>query len=192
MKRFSMLLGCFCVVVLVRQESVLGADTASRLKPKMEAALNAQIKAELQSSYLYLSMAAYFESIDLEGAAHWMQAQSKEEHAHALKIFKYVNERGGRVLLTMLEAPKTDWNSALGTFLAAYRHERHISKRIDKLVHLSKEIDDEPTFQFLQWFVEEQVEEEANTEQVVHDLALVEEDPAGLLMLDRELGKRKD
>jgi ferritin len=157
----------------------------------MEKALNAQVNKEFASAYLYLSMAAYFESVNLEGCAHWMRAQYQEENEHALKIFDYVNERGGRVKLMMLGAPETEWDSPLTAFVEAFHHERVVSKSIDQLVALSKQDSDNATFDFLQWFVDEQVEEEANVEQVIHDLQLVEKDPAGLLILDRELGKRE-
>jgi ferritin len=190
MKTLGASLLAFTALGVMFAAPVSGADVESRLDPKLEAALNGQINAELHSSYLYLSMAAFFESINLEGFAHWMRVQNQEENEHAMKIFDYVNERGGRVLLTGIEAPGTAWESPLEAFLAAYQHERHISKRIDKLVGLSQELKDNATYEFLQWFVDEQVEEEANAEQIVQDLKLIGRDATGLLMLDRELGKR--
>jgi ferritin len=173
------------------QKSAVGADIPSRLSPEMEKALNAQINKEFASAYLYLSMAAYFESINMEGCAHWMRAQYQEESEHALKFFDYVNERGGRAKLSMLPGPQGEWDSPLTAFAEAFHHERVISKSIDQLVGLAKQAGDNATFDFLEWFVDEQVEEEANVEQVIHDLELVEKDPAGLLMLDRELGERE-
>jgi ferritin len=188
------MLGVFLLVAsmaISMQKVAVGAEIPSRLSPEMEKALNAQINKEFASAYLYLSMAAYFESINLEGCAHWMRAQYQEENEHALKIFDYVNERGGRVKLTLLPGPQGEWDSPAKAFAEAFHHERAISKSIDQLVGLSKQAGDNATFDFLQWFVDEQVEEEANVEQVIHDLMLVEKDPAGLLMLDRELGKRE-
>jgi ferritin len=135
-------------------------------------------------------MAAYFESVDLTGFAHWMRIQTAEEHEHGLMFFDYINERNGRVLLTKIEGPKSEWKSPLDAFQEAYEHEKHISELIDKLVNHSRELKDNATDEYLQWFVEEQVEEEASTYRIVQQLKLIGNDRAGLYLLDRELAKR--
>lgn len=157
---------------------------------RMENALNTQINKEYYSGYLYLSMSSYFESINLPGFAHWMRLQYQEEIQHVLKFFDFVNERGGRVLLQPIEGPPTEWNSPLEVFEFAYSHEVYVSELINNLVDLSVEERDHATTNFLQWFIEEQVEEEATADGVVQQLILAGEDGSGLFMLDRELGTR--
>jgi len=160
------------------------------LKEKMEQALNEQINAELYSSYLYLSMAAYFESKNLKGFANWMMVQAQEEDFHAMKMFGFVNDRSGRVHLKAIEGPPTEWDSPLAVFEAVYKHECHVSELIHKLVDLSLEMSDHPTNTFLQWFVTEQVEEESNADDIVQQLKMIGNDGHGLFMIDRELGTR--
>lgn len=157
---------------------------------KMEAALNAQIKEEMYSSYLYLAMAAYFNSIDLPGFSSWMRVQAKEEEAHAMKLFDFIQERGGRVVLVAMKEPTKEWASPLAAFEAALAHERHITGRIDKLVDLARAGKDHATEVFLQWFVKEQVEEEASADAIVRRLGMIGESKNGLLMMDHQLGKR--
>jgi len=166
-------------------------ESDSRLDPKLEAALNAQVNAELHSAYLYLSMAAYFESVDLQGFANWMRVQYQEETLHGLKFFDYVNERNGRVKLTQIEGPATEWKSPLEAFRQAYEHEKHISKLIGNLVLHSRQIGDLSTETFLQWFVAEQVEEEAQTYRITQQLKLAGDERTALLLLDRELAQRQ-
>ncbi len=156
----------------------------------MEQALNSQINEEMLSSYLYLAMAAYFNSIDLPGFATWMKVQAKEENGHAMKIFDFVHERSGRVQLTQIAQPPRDWPSALAAFEAALAHERHISAKIAELVDLARAEGDKASEAFLQWFVTEQVEEEAHAEAIVKKLRMVGDSPQGLLMLDHALGQR--
>jgi ferritin len=170
---------------------VVGQESDSRLDPNLEAGLNKQINEEMFSSYLYLSMAAYFESVNLPGFANWMRVQTQEENLHAMMFFDYVNERNGRVLLTKIETPKTEWKSALDAFTEAYNHEKHISKRIRALVKQARELDDDSTDNFLQWFVAEQVEEENSTYTIVQQLKLIGDDRAGLFLIDRELAARR-
>ncbi len=160
------------------------------ISEKLQAALNDQINAELFSSYLYLSMSAYFEAQDLPGFANWMRVQAKEEDFHVQKFFDYVVERGGRVILEAIEKPQTDWNGPLEVFEAALAHERHITSRIHDLVELAAEHKDRATQSFLQWFVDEQVEEEASAEAVVKSIKLGGGQPVAMLMLDRELAGR--
>jgi ferritin len=157
---------------------------------KMQEALNKQLNAELYSSYLYLSMSAYFQSVNLGGFANWMRVQGQEELAHALKFYDYVNERGGRVTLHAVEAPPFEWDSPLAAFEAVYRHEQKVTGLINELVDLALEVKDHATNNFLQWFVSEQVEEEASADEVVQKLKLVGDDASGLFMIDRELGQR--
>jgi len=157
---------------------------------KMQEAINKQLNAELYSSYLYLSMSAYFQSANLGGFANWMRVQAKEELAHAMKFYDYVNERGGRVILHPVEAPPSEWDSPLAVFEHVYRHEQKVTGLINKLVDLAVEARDHATNNFLQWFVSEQVEEEASADEVVQKLKLVGDDPSGLFMIDRELAQR--
>ena len=161
------------------------------LGQKIEKAVNEQINAELFSEYLYLSMSAYFESANLSGFAHWMRVQAQEERAHAMRMYNYIHERGGRVILTALADPETEWDTALAAFEAAYDHECMITGRINDLVALAEEEKDYATRSFLQWFVDEQVEEEDNVGNVVDQLKMVSDDLPGLLLMDRELGARK-
>ncbi|OPX22210.1 MAG: ferritin [Candidatus Latescibacterota bacterium] len=157
---------------------------------KMQDAMNEQIKQELGSSYLYLSMAAYFQSSGLDGMARWMRAQTQEELVHAMKLFDHIEDRGGKVKLLALTQPTTEWASPLTAFQAAWKHEQFISSRIDNLVELAAEEKDHPAGILLQWFVTEQVEEEASVSKVVQLLERVGDSGNGLIMLDRELGAR--
>ncbi|GAB4574285.1 MAG: ferritin [Anaerolineae bacterium] len=160
------------------------------LSEKMEKALNDQVNAELYSSYIYLAMAAYLEDQNLPGMAQWMRLQSDEEMLHARKFYDYIIERRGRVKLAAIPEPPVAWDSPLAAFENAFEHECYISGRINDLVTLAVEERDHATNSFLQWFVDEQVEEEASVDAVVQDLKRVEGVPAGLFMLDRELGQR--
>ena len=160
------------------------------LSEKMQEAINDQLNYELQSGYLYLSMVAYFESISLGGFATWMRSQAQEELMHAMKLYDYVHERGGRVRLGHVDCPATEWESPLAAFQQAYQHEVSVSRRIDALVDLAIEEKDHATNNFLQWFVAEQVEEESSVDAVVQKLKLAGDKGGGLFMLDRELGQR--
>ena len=160
------------------------------LSKKMQEALNEQINAELYSAYLYLSMSAYFKSINLPGSANWMRVQTQEEMVHAMKIYDYVIERGGRVALEAVSKPVVEWKSPLAAFQAAYKHEQHVTGLINDLVNLAVKEKDHAVNAFLQWFVNEQVEEEASADEVVQKLKQVEKVPAGVFMIDRELGQR--
>ena len=157
---------------------------------KMQEALNKQLNAELYSSYLYLSMSAHFQSVNLAGFANWMRVQAHEELMHALKFYDYVNERGDRVVLQPVEAPPSHWDSPLALFEHVYQHEQKVTGMINKLVDLAVEIRDHATNNVLQWFVAEQVEEEASADEVVQKLKLVGDDPSALFMIDRELAQR--
>ena len=160
------------------------------LNEKIQAALNKQLNAELYSSYLYLSMSGYFQSINLLGFANWMRVQAQEELVHAMKFYDFINDRGGRVALQPVEGPPTEWSSPLDAFENAYRHEQKVTGLINDLVNLAVKERDHATNIFLQWFVTEQVEEEASADEVVQKLKLMGDDGGGLFMLDREMAQR--
>jgi len=160
------------------------------LSEKIAKTLNDQINAELFSSYLYLSMSAYFESTSLGGCAQWMRLQAQEEMEHAVKIFDYINERGGRAIMEAIEKPATDWNSPLHVFEDVVKHEQKVTALINSLVDCAVDERDHATKNFLEWFVAEQVEEEANVGSVCDKMRMVEGDSGGLFALDLELGKR--
>ncbi len=157
---------------------------------KIQKALNDQINAELHSSYLYLSMEAYFQSLSLEGCAHWMRIQAQEELMHGLKIYDYMVLSGSRVLLQAVEGPATTWESPLAAFEAAHKHEQYMTKRCNDLASLAIAEKDHATNNMMQWFVTEQVEEEANVDAIVSKLKLLGRDGPGLYMIDRELAAR--
>jgi ferritin len=156
----------------------------------MQDALNEQVNAEFYSAYLYLSMAAYFESTNLPGFATWMRVQTQEELTHTMKIYDYVNERGGRVALKSIAEPPSEWESPLAVFEAAYQHEQKVTGLINGLVNLAIEEKDIAANTFLQWFVDEQVEEEESAETVVNKLKQVADASDGMKMLDNEMGQR--
>ncbi len=160
------------------------------LSEKMEKAINAQINAEIYSAYLYLSMAADFESKNLKGFANWMRMQNQEETMHAMKFFDYVLDKGGKVTLDAIDAPPTRWDSPSAAFEDVYAHEQKVTGLINDLVDLALEEHDHATNIVLQWFVTEQVEEEASVDDVVQQLKLMADAPGGLFMLDRELAQR--
>jgi ferritin len=160
------------------------------LNAKIQDALNRQINAELYSSYLYLSMAAYFEANDLKGMAHWMSIQTGEENAHAMRIFDFINDRGGRVTLGPIEAPKTEWKSPLDVFEDAYKHEQKITGMINDLMNLVAVEKDGAGHDFLEWFAREQVEEEAAAQLIVAQLKMVGDNGPGRYMIDLQLGQR--
>ncbi len=158
---------------------------------KMEKALNEQINEELFSSYLYLAMSAWFESQNFPGFASWMKVQAREENAHAMKFFESVNERRGRVVLKAIKEPGKEWKSPLAAFEAALEHEQYITGRINDLVNLATAEKDHATAGLLQWFVKEQVEEEASADRMVQMLKMAANAPGALLMLDHQMGERK-
>jgi len=160
------------------------------LSEKMLNALNEQLNKELFSAYFYLGIAAYFKERSLDGFAGWMEAQAEEEVGHALRIYDYIFDRGGKVELDRIEKPKQEFESPLKAFEAVYLHEVGVTQSIFKLVDLAREENDHATYNFLQWFVEEQVEEEASTKAIVDKLKIIGGGAQGLFMLDRELGAR--
>jgi ferritin len=160
------------------------------IKDKIQGAINKQINAELYSSYLYLSMSSYFESINLKGCANWMRVQTQEELVHVMKFYDYLIERGGKVILSAIESPPTEWTSPLAVFEHAYKHEQKVTGLINDLVDLAVAEKDHASNNFLQWFVSEQVEEEASADEVVQKIKLMGDARGGLFMIDRELAQR--
>ena len=160
------------------------------MNQKIQDAFNGQLNAELFASYLYLSMAAHFEAVSLKGFAHWMRMQAEEEHGHAMRFFDNLHERGGRVVLKAIDAPKLEWSSPLEVFQDACEHEAKVTKMIDGLVDLSMAERDHAATNFLSWFVNEQVEEEATAGEIRDKLSMIGESPGAMFMMDRELGQR--
>jgi ferritin len=160
------------------------------LSKEMEKALNGQINAEFYSAYLYLSMGAYFEAEGLPGCANWMKMQFQEEWMHGSKIYDYVVERGGRVLLGAIEKPRAEWESPLAVFEHVLEHERKVTGLINALADQALDERDHATSIFLQWFISEQVEEEATASGLVDRMRLIGGDSAALLALDQELAAR--
>lgn len=158
---------------------------------KVQAALNEQIVHEFHASQYYLSMSAYFERTGFPGFAHWMRMQSDEEREHALRIFDFVNDRDGRVDLGPIDAPPSEFGSPLEVFQAALAHERKVTSLIGELYRLAVEETDYPTQVMLQWFVNEQVQEEKVASDVVDRLRLAGDDKSALLLLETELGQRR-
>ncbi len=161
------------------------------INSKIEEELNKQLNREIFSAYLYLSMAAYFESENLKGFAHWMKVQSKEETTHAMKFFNHIIERNGRVMLEKIDTPKINWKSTAEVFKDAYEHETKITNFIYEILELSRKEQDYATENFLQWFVSEQIEEESQTLEILQKLDKIKDSTGGLLVLDHHLEKRE-
>ena len=160
------------------------------ISKKMQDALNKHLNEEFYSSYLYLSMAAYFEEQNFKGFANWFKIQSQEEYGHAMKFYAFIIQTGGDVTLKEITAPKTNWKSVMEAFKDTLAHENKITGLIHKLVDLAMQSKDYATNNFLQWFVNEQVEEVATVEEIIHKLEMIGDNKGGLYMLDRELGAR--
>jgi ferritin len=160
------------------------------IRENIQEAINKQINTELFSAYLYQSMGAYLDSENLGGMSAWMNMQAEEEVEHAMKFYNYLLKRGGRVKLYAIDEPQFEWNSPLEVFEASYEHEQYVTGRINDLVDLAAKEKDHATGVMLQWFVSEQVEEEATVDEIVDKIKMVSESRNGLYMLDRELGKR--
>ncbi len=160
------------------------------INEKMEKAFNDQINKELYSEYLYLSMKAYFERLNLKGFVNWFNVQVQEEHAHAMGMFDYVHERGGEVELEAIEKPETKWESPLACFEQVLSHEEFVTSRINALMDVADEVKDRAALSFLNWYLKEQVEEEASVGDVLATLRLIGDDKKALLMLDKDLAAR--
>ncbi|NNG15548.1 MAG: ferritin [Gemmatimonadales bacterium] len=160
------------------------------LSAAMQDAMNQQIQTELESAYLYLSMATFFSPKNLGGSAHWMRVQAQEEVTHAMKFIDHVEDRGARVVLGPLAQPKLEFASALEAFEYAAAHEREVSTKIQSLYDLAAKERDYASQGLLQWFITEQVEEERSASQIVETLRMVGDSAPGLFMVDKELAKR--
>ncbi len=158
---------------------------------KIESALNQQIQSEFYSAYLYLSMSAYCQETHLDGFAHWLQAQSKEEIGHAMRLYNYLNDRGGRVILQAIDRPPENFKSPRRMFEQILKHEQEISKAVHRLYKLAQDEQDYATEVELQWFINEQVEEEKTAGDILQKLILVGDQPASLLMIDHHLNSRQ-
>ncbi len=160
------------------------------ISKKMENAFNDQINKELYSEYLYLSMQAYFERMNLTGFTNWMTVQVQEEHAHAMGMYNYLHERGGKVELLAIDKPQTDWKSPLDVFEHVLEHEKYVTSRINALMDVAEEEKDRAALSFLDWYLKEQVEEESNVGNVLAKLQLIGDDKHALLLLDKDLETR--
>ncbi|NPU95851.1 MAG: ferritin [Candidatus Omnitrophica bacterium] len=162
------------------------------LNPKLLNAFNNQINAELYSAYFYLSIAGYFESMNLKGFARWMRVQAQEEAGHAMKFYSYIFDRGGNVSLAAIDAPPGEFASPLAAFEDVLKHEQKVTRMIYDLVDLATAEKDHASNAFLQWFVSEQVEEEATATEVVEKLKMIGDNKNGLFMMDQVLGRRSN
>lgn len=160
------------------------------LTKKVESALNKQINAEFWSAYLYLSMSAYFQTNNLSGFANWMKIQAMEESSHALKFINYIIERGGKVKLEPIAKVDTEWKNTIQAFEDTLNHEKKVTKMINDIADIAADEKDRATLQFMQWFITEQVEEEATAEEILQQLKMIKGEGHGLLLLDRELKSR--
>jgi ferritin len=160
------------------------------LKDNVQNALNDQIQAEFHSAYLYLAMAAWCEDKNFDGFSHWMRMQAQEEMFHAMKVFDYVNMTGGRVILQAVEQPDSDWTSPLEIFKASLAHERYMTGRINDLLALAMAENDHATANMLQWFISEQVEEEATVDAICGKLEMMGDNMHGVFMVNQELAGR--
>jgi ferritin len=160
------------------------------LTKTMEDALNDHINQEFFASYLYLSMSAYCESINLPGFAHWMRIQSQEEYSHAIRLFDFVNDRGGRVILHPISQPTIEFQSVQAVMQETLDHERRVSTLINRLYDRAVKEEDYATQVHLQWFITEQVEEEKTVSDLVEQLKMIGNQGDALLLLDREMATR--
>jgi ferritin len=161
------------------------------ISKKMADALNGQIQWEMYSGYIYLAMSAHSETLGLKGFANWFMVQYKEEMGHAMKMYKYLQEQGAEVELKAIDQPQKTYPSSLAMFETALEHEQGVTKRINALVDQAIAEKDHATQIFLQWFVTEQIEEEANVQEIIGMLKLVGSQGNGLFMIDRQLGMRE-
>ena len=161
------------------------------LSPIIQEALNKQISHEFYSSYFYLSVSAYFESLNLRGFAHWMRLQSQEERAHGMKLFDYLHDRNGQAALEAIAQPPVEFQSPVDAFQQALQHEGHVTETIDRFYELAVQEKDYAIQVELQWFISEQVEEEKQARQVLDQLKMIGDQGTALYLLDKELGERE-
>ena len=157
---------------------------------KMRKALNEQINKEFYSSYLYLQMAAYFEEMGLKGFANWMKVQAQEENSHAHKFYDYLVDRGGKVVLETIEKPQNEYKSVIKKKKKTLEHEVYVTSLINNLMDVAEEVKDRASLSFLKWFIDEQVEEESNCEDIIAQLKIVDCSGDALFMMDREMAQR--
>jgi len=167
------------------------SEVLRMISKTMEDALNKQVNRELYSAYLYLAMSAYCESVQLKGFARWLRVQAKEEQGHALRIYDFILARNGKPSLGAIEAPKAKWSSAGAVFGEVYAHEQKVTGMIHALVELAQKEKDHASFEMLQWFVKEQVEEEEQSCAVLEQIKIVGDVPGHLFYIDHHLGKRE-
>jgi len=160
------------------------------LKDNIAKMINDQLNYELYSAYIYYSMSSYADSKGLKGIAHWLKIQALEESAHAEKFSRYLNDRGSRVELQAIPAPRRDWNDLEEMFNEALHHEYSVSERVSNITHTAFEERDHATYNFMQWFVGEQVEEEATFTEVLDKMKLVAKSAEGTFILDKDMGTR--
>jgi ferritin len=160
------------------------------LNERMEEALNEQLNKEMYSSYLYLAMSAYSSNVGLPGFAHWFRVQVQEENIHAMKLFNYINDQGGRVKLKEIKEPPFEFGTAMDMFQQTLKHEQFITRSIHELVDLANAEKDESTASFLQWYLKEQVEEEENDNEIIGKLEGKELNEYVVYSVDAELAKR--
>lgn len=160
------------------------------MKPEINEALNQQIQREMHSSFIYLSMSAYLTSVGLNGFAHWMRVQAEEELFHAMKVFDFIHDRDGRVKLYSVDEPEHTWSSLQEVMEYTLSHEKAMTEHINDLVDMAIQKRDHATNNFLQWFVQEQVEEEDNLRNILDKLKLVGTEGQGVFMLDQEMSTR--
>ncbi|HCC48875.1 MAG TPA: ferritin [Elusimicrobia bacterium] len=161
-----------------------------KINKKVEEAINKQVNAEIYSAYLYLGMSAKCAELNLKGMANWFYVQAQEEMTHAMKFYKFVLERGGHPVLPAIEGVRTDWKAPLEMFEAAYEHEQKVSALINNIMDIAMAERDHATASMLNWFIDEQVEEEANASEIAEKLKLIGDSKEGLFMQDKELSTR--
>lgn len=160
------------------------------INEKVGKILNEQINKELYSAYLYLAMSAYFSDMGLLGFANWMRIQAQEEQAHAMLIYDFLINRGEKVVLTAIEAPSSNWQDPLGVMEEVLKHEVYVTGLINNIVSVAEEVKDRATMSYMNWFVDEQVEEEANAQDIIAKLKLIGDDKSALYLLDKDLSAR--
>ena len=160
------------------------------INEKVGKILNEQVNKELYSAYLYLSMSAYFSDLGLLGFANWMRVQFQEEQAHAMFIYDFLIDRGEKVILKAIDAPPNSWNGPLNVMEEVLKHEVYVTGLINNVVTVAEEVKDRATMSYMNWFVDEQVEEEANAQDIISKLKLIGDDKSALYLLDKDLATR--
>lgn len=160
------------------------------ISKKLQDAINEQINKELYSEYLYLNMAAYFSSEGLSGFENFFLVQAEEERFHAMKFYHFINERGGRVYFQKIDQPEKEFDSPIAVFEKAYEHEKYVTSLINNLMDIAMKENDHATKSFLNWYIDEQVEEEDSMDSILNKLKMIKGKGNGMLMMDKELGSR--